>query len=236
LGPVLSYETYRRYRLPPSTQPSTVTDFYERSLSGWVKENRDTRPCDREFGRGDASLSLSSCGGALVLNADHAAYAEKRLPPPPKLPPRPIGEQYPLTTDDPSTPDPDPTEYSVEPGTTCERSVASGREGPVPIIMPPPPGIKAKIVDEPYGSGAATFDQSIDVEWSLGTIHGDCPPSELILSYPTTTAFTIHEPVHSSSGVVRMPLLDFVPRPKLLRATAVSVDGHRSRQVAVLLG
>lgn len=58
---------------------------------------------------------------------------------------------------------------------------------------------------------------------------------ELILSYPTFTAHTVHEAVHAKSGIARLPLLAVGPRPKLLRARVVSVDGHQSRQVAVLL-
>jgi hypothetical protein len=160
------------------------------------------------------------------------SFLEKRLPKP-KLPPRPTGEQYPVSSED-FRGDPPPTEYEVEPGTTCER-ILTADQSALTLIIPPPPGVTARIEDKPFKLGSATFDGSVVVKWSLGTVHGDCPPSELILSYPTVTAFTIHEPVHSKSGVTRMPLLDVGPRPTLLRATAVSVDGHHSRQVAVLL-
>ena len=229
-GPPTSYATDRNYKLPGGTVGQAVVRYYERRLPGWTPSFA-TGQCEQTFTRGVALLYVRACAqqqgsqvvpGPLRLSA--RALEQTSPAEPPKLPPRPTGAQYPLTTDDPTTPDPEPTEYSVEPGTTCERGQASSPEGVVPMILPPPPGVQAEI-----------RGKEIVVEWSLGTVHGDCPPSELILSYPAVTAFTIHVSVHAASGVTRMMLLDFVPRPKLLHATAVSVDGHYSRQVAVLL-
>jgi hypothetical protein len=225
-GPPTYYTTYRTYRLPAGTTAAAVFAHYEREYRGWLEAGGTT--CERTFTQGAAYVAVSACNETLRLTALGRAPVE--IPAPPRPPPRPYGAQYPIATNYLAAPE--PTEYETEPGETCER--ISGADVPS-IIIPPPPGVTAKIENEPFKVGSARFKGSVVVEWSLGTVHGDCPPSELILSYPTTTAFTIHEPVHTKSGIARMPLLDVGLRPTLLRATAVSVDGHRSRQVAVLL-
>jgi hypothetical protein len=225
-GPPTYYTTYRTYRLPAGTTAAAVFVHYEREYRGWLEAGGTT--CERTFTQGAAYVTVSACHQTLRLTALGRAPVE--IPAQPRPPPRPYGAQYPIATNYSTTPE--PTEYETEPGETCER--VAGADVPS-IIIPPPPGVTARIENEPFKLGSASFNGSVVVEWSLGTVHGDCPPSELILSYPTSTAFTIHEPVHSKSGVVRMPLLDVGPRPELLRATAVSVDGPHSRQVAVLL-
>jgi hypothetical protein len=228
LGPYTSYTTYRTYRLG-GVHAKKVIDFYRPHLSDWTESSYTV--CEQTFTRGEAYVAISACSDHIQLVA--RALPRVEIPAPPPLPPRPTGEQYPATPDDPATPDAEPTVYTVEPGSTCERSEARGPGGAVPTILPPPPGITARIEDVPSKPG--WYPQSIVVEWSLGTVHGDCPPSELILSYPAVTAYTVHEAVHASSGTARMPLLDFVPRPKKLTAATVSVDGTRSRRVAVLI-
>jgi hypothetical protein len=45
----------------------------------------------------------------------------------------------------------------------------------------------------------------------------------------------IHQYVHTASVVTRMRLLDGVPPPTGITARAVSVDGTKSRAVAVLV-
>ena len=91
------------------------------------------------------------------------------------------------------------------------------------VIIPPPPGL-----------GAEREGGKVVVRWTLGTVHGDCPPRELVLGY-APTASTIRQSVHTASVVTRMLLLDGVPPPKKITARAVSVDGTKSRAVAVLV-
>src|SRR5262245_33837025 len=62
------------------------------------------------------------------------------------------------------------------------------------------------------------------VHWSLGTVHGDCPPSSLLLSYHAATRRTLREPVHAASGAARIQWVGPEP-PRKLTALAVSVDG-----------
>jgi hypothetical protein len=226
-GPASYYTTARTYRLPAGTTVAAVFAHYERTLQGWLETSGST-PCDRRFSQGPAYLGVDVCKGRMRLTALGQAPLEP--PSPSDLPPRPFGAQYPLAQDYGSVPE--PTSDETKPGATCER--IAGADVPS-IIVPPPPGITATIDDEQYRVGSATYPGSIVVDWSLGTVHGDCPPAELVVSYPTLTAFTVHEPVHAGSGVTRIPLVGLGPRPTLLRAAAVSVDGPRSRQVAVRL-
>ena len=212
-GPATYYTTYRTYRLPAGTKPAAVFVHYERTLAGWLESA--ATPCERAFGQGPGYVVVSACNGMLRLSAQ--ARAPVKPTPPARPPPRPFGLQYPMAHDYLATPE--PTGDQSEPGETCER--VSGTDVPS-IIIPPPPGVSAEI-----------RGKEVVVQWDLGTVHGDCPPSELILSYPAMTAYTIHEPVHAASGVTRMPLLESVPRPTKLTAIAVSVDGVESRRVAV---
>jgi hypothetical protein len=230
LGPYTSYTTYRTYGLR-GVRAKKVIDFYRPHLSDWTPSSYTS--CDQTFTRGEAYVAISACNDHIRLAVK--ALARVEIPPPPPLPPRPTGEQYPATPDDPAKPDAEPTVYTVGPGATCERGEAWGRDGAVSLILPPPPGITARIENVPYKKEGASYPQSIVVEWSLGVVHGDCPPAELLLSYPAVTAYTIHEAVHARSGVTRMPLLDFAPRPKKLTAATISVDGTQSRRVAVLI-
>jgi len=214
-GPATYYVTYRSYRLPPGTKPGAVFRHYQREFFGWL-ESAST-PCERTYGQGPAYAVVSACKGVLRLSI--RARAPVEIPEAAMSPPRPFGVQYPFVRNDLATPK--PTAYETDPGETCER--VAGTDVPA-IINPPPPGVRAEIRGD-----------EVVVEWSLGTVRGDCPPSDLVLSYPAVNAYTIREPVHRASGVTRMPLLDFAPRPTKLTAIAVSVDGVESRPVSVLI-
>jgi hypothetical protein len=214
-GPATYYTTYRTYRLATGTKPAAVLRHYERELYGWL----ETAPtsCERTFGQGPGYLVVSACNGVLRLSI--RARGPVDLPEAARPPSRPFGAQYPIVSDYLATPQ--PTAEVAEPGETCER--VTGTDVPA-VIIPPAPGVRAVI-----------HGKQVVVEWALGTIHGDCPPSELILSYPAVTAFTIHEPVHAATGVTRMPLVESAPAPQKLTAIAVSVDGVESRRVSVLI-
>jgi hypothetical protein len=214
-GPATYYTTYRTYRLPAGTKPAAVFRHYEGELLGWVEAA--VSPCEHTYGQGPAYLIVSACNGVLRLSVRARGPVEPPAAAP--LPTRPFGAQYPIATDYLATPE--PTTEESEPGKTCER--VSGMDVPS-IIVPPAPGVSAEI-----------RGKKIVVEWTLGTVHGDCPPSELILSYPAVTAHTIHEPVHEVSGVTRMPLVESARSPTKLTAIAVSVDGVESRRVSVLI-
>jgi hypothetical protein len=214
-GPATYFTTYRTYRLPAGTKPTVVLRHYERELYGWL-ETAPT-PCERTFAQGPGYLVVDACNGILRLTM--RARGPVDLPEPTTLPPRPFGVQYPLASDYLATPK--PTDYESEPGKTCER--VSGTDVPS-IIVPPPPGVSARIQGK-----------QVVVEWNLGAVHGDCPPSGLVLSYPAVTAYTVHEPVHAASGVTRLPLVESAPPPTKLTAIAVSVDGVDSRRVSVLV-
>jgi hypothetical protein len=214
-GPATYYTTSRTYRLPAGTSSASVFAHYERELFGWFEA--EITACEHTYGQGPAYVAVSSCNGALRLSVRARAPVEP--PPPALLPARPFGAQYPIASKYLATPE--PNVYETDPGETCER--VSGTELPS-IIVPPPPGVSAEI-----------RGKQVVVRWSLGTVHGDCPPGELILAYPAPTASTIRQSVHTASGVTRIPLLDGVPPPKTITARAVSVDGTKSRAVAVLV-
>ena len=165
-----------------------------------------------------AATATSESVTSTMLRLSVRARAPVERPPRAPLPARPFGAQYPIASKYLSTPVPDV--YETDPGETCERVV--GTDVPS-IIVPPPPGVSAEI-----------RGKQVVVRWSLGTVHGDCPPSELVLSY-ASPASTIHESVHTASGVTRMRLLDGAPPPKTVTARAVSVDRTKSRAVAVLV-
>jgi len=213
-GPATYYTTYRTYRLPAGTKPGKVLRLYERRLYGWL----ETAPtaCERTYGQGPGYLVVSACNGVLRLSM--RARGPVGLPSPATAPSRPFGAQYPIVANDSATPA--PTAYRSEPGETCER--VAGADVPS-IIIPPPPGVSAEL-----------RGQYVVVHWALGRVHGDCPPSELVLSSPMK-AYTMHEPVHAGSGVTRMRLVAGATPPEQVTARVVSVDGTQSRAVAVLV-
>ena len=213
-GPATYYTTHRTYRLPAGTNPDRVFAHYERELYGWFEA--EITACEHTYGQGPAYVAVSACNGVLRLSVRARAPFER--PPPAPLPARPFGAQYPVAS---YLATPEPNVYETDPGKTCERVL--GTDAPS-IIVPPPPGVSAEI-----------RGKQIVVRWSLGTVHGDCPPSDLILSYPAPTAYTIHQLVHTAAGATRMRLLDGVPPPRRITARAVSVDGTKSRAVAVLV-
>jgi hypothetical protein len=191
-----------------------VFAHYERELYGWFEA--EITACEHTYGQGPAYVAVSACNGVLRLSVRARAPAEG--PPPAPLPARPFGAQYPIASKYLATPE--PSVYETGPGKTCERVL--GNEAPS-IIVPPPPGVSVEI-----------RGKQIVVRWTLGTVHGDCPPSELVLTY-APTASTIHQSVHTASGVTRIRLLDGAPPPKTVTARAVSVDRTKSRAVAVLV-
>jgi hypothetical protein len=213
-GPATYYTTHRTYRLPAGTNPSRVFTHYERELYGWFEA--EITACEHTYGQGPAYVAVSACNGVLRLSVRARAPVER--PPPALLPARPFGAQYPIASKYLATPE--PSVYETDAGKTCERVL--GTDVPS-IIVPPPPGVSAEI-----------RGKQVVVRWSLGTVHGDCPPSELILS-DASPASTIHQSVHTASGVSRMRLLDDAPPPNTVTARAVSVDRTKSRAVAVLV-
>jgi hypothetical protein len=234
LGPPTSYSTTRSYRLPAGTSGPDVVRYYERRLGGW-KRSVVSGQCEQFFRRGEAQFRVVACGGSLSLTAQ--ALEAVKIPPPPALPPRPTGEQYPMTTRWTSADD--LPAYEVEPGTTCERDIASGHDGPVPTIIPPTPGLKASLERKPLQLGQASFKEAVVVEWSFERIFGDCPPTKLSLSIANPTPgmppLTLPFEVHARSGVSRLPVLDSFRAVKLLRARTESVDGTTSGTVEVLI-
>jgi hypothetical protein len=127
--------------------------------------------------------------------------------------------QYPLVRNHSRTPK--PTAFESEPGATCER--IRGSEVPS-IIIPPPPGVSAEV-----------HGRQVVVQWTLGTVHGDCPPSALVLSVSAAPRSMTARPVHAASGLARLQLSEGAPRPKQLTASTLSVDGAQSRAVSVLV-
>jgi hypothetical protein len=214
-GPATYYTTYRTYRLPAGATPARVFAHYERELFGWFEA--EITSCEHTYGQGPAYVAVRACNGKLRLSVRARAPVEP--PPSAPLPARPFGAQYPTASNYLAAPE--PNVYETDPGETCER--VSGTDVPS-IIVPPPPGVSAEVQGK-----------QVVVHWSLGTVHGDCPPSELILSFPAPRASTIHQLVHTAAGVTRMRLLHGLPRPKKVTARTVSVDGPRSRGVAVLV-
>jgi hypothetical protein len=213
-GPATYSTTVRTYRLAKGTRGAEVLAHYRRELYGWLES--EITACEHTYGQGPASIVVRACNGVLRLSV--RARAPGELPGTTSaLPPRPLGLQYPRASDDPAMPD--PTGYESEPGETCER--ISGITVPS-IIVPPPPGIRAEV-----------RGRQVVVEWTLGTVHGDCPPRELVFGHPGGTA--VHELVHAASGVTRMRLLDGTPHPRQITARTVSVDGAQSPAVVVLV-
>jgi len=214
-GPATYYTTYRRYRLPAVTKPAAVFRHYESELFGWVEAAISS--CDHTFGQGPAYLDVNACGR--VLRVAVQAHGPVEPQGPAVLPPRPFGAQYPPASRYLATPK--PTGYDVKPGESCER--VSGAVVPS-IIVPPPPGLSAKV-----------RGRHVVVEWTLGTVHGDCPPSALALTVSAAPRATIAEPVHAASGVSRIRLSETAPLPKQVTGRTLSVDGAQSRAVAVLV-
>lgn len=217
LGPATSYVTHRSYRLPEGAKPEAVLGHYQREFYGSVAASSGAA-CERTFGLGPSYVVVSACSGVLRLSVRARAPVQPAAAAPGL--PRPLGLQYPLVEDRLATRR--PTAFDSEPGETCER--IHGSEVPS-IIIPPAPGVRATI-----------RGRELVVRWTLGTVHGDCPPSQLMLSSSTVTAHTIRVPVRAASGATRMPLLGSVARPTKLTAATVSVDGVESRRVSVLVG
>jgi len=231
LGPPTSYTTYRSYRLPAGTRAGDVIAFYGRQLSSWAPTAATT--CERTFTRGEAYVAVSACNDSLRLTA--RALPAVDIPPPPPLPPRPYGAEYPTASDYLELPE--PMSYEVEPAETCER-ISSGD---VPsIIIPPSPGVRAVRKREPLQLGAGTFEQYVLVEWWFDEIRGDCPPARLHLTLvnptPGMPPLSIPFDVRARSGTAQLPILDHFRDAHILRATAESLDGVRSRSVAVFVG
>ena len=214
-GPATYYTTSRTYRLPAGTNPARVFVHYERELFGWFEA--EITACEHTYGQGPAYVDVSACNGVLRLSVRARAPVEP--PPPAPLPARPFGAKYPIASKYLATPE--PNVYETDPGKTCERVL--GTDAPS-VIIPPPPGIRAEI------EGG-----KLVVHWALGTVHGDCPPSELVLSYPAHAAHAIRQAVHTASGVTRIRLPDGAPPPKAVTVRAVSIDRTKSRAVAVLV-
>lgn len=233
-GHVVAYETRRRYRLPPSAVDSAVLEFYAKSLADW-ETVPTTDPGHVAFRREDARLLISVHGG-LVLEADYAAYAEKREPPRDQLPPRPRTAQWPLSTYDRATdPQPRATKYSVEPGTTCERSFKTG--GPSEIL-PPPPGLSARLTGR-FRYLSRSYEQGVEVRWRFGTIFGDCPPTSIRITLRNprsdTSLSSIPYDVRARAGVVRIPVYEGIGGVMVVTVYATSLDGTQSRPVSVLV-
>jgi len=214
-GPATYYTTHRTYRLPAGTSPSRVFAHYERELYGWFEA--EITACEHTYGQGPAYVAVSACNGMLRLSVRARAPVER--PPRAPLPARPFGAQYPIASKYLATPE--PNVYETDPGKTCERVL--GTDAPS-VIIPPPPGIRGEIEDG-----------KLVVHWALGTVHGDCPPSELVLGYPAHAAHAIRQTVHTASGVTRIRLPDGAPPPKAVTVRAVSIDRTKSRAVAVLV-
>jgi hypothetical protein len=230
LGPPTSYTTYRTYRLRGGTPAKDVIAFYGSHLPGWTPSGYTA--CEQTFVRGEAYFGVSACNDAIRLTV--RALPPVEIPPPPKLPPRPYGARYPVAEgyDEPS----EPSSYAAEPGGTCER--VSGGDVPS-IIIPPSPGVRAERRREPLKLGAGTFEQHVHVEWWFDEIHGDCPPTRLHLTLvnptPGEPPFSIPVDVRARSGTAQLPLLEHLGDAHVLRATAESLDGTRSRSVAVFV-
>jgi hypothetical protein len=214
-GPATYYTTSRTYRLPVGANPDGVFAHYERELYGWFEAQ--ITACEHTYGQGPAYFAVKACNSVLRLSVRARAPIER--PPPAPLPARPFGAQYPIASKYLATPE--PNVYETDPGKTCERVL--GTDAPS-VIIPPPPGIRAEI------EGG-----KLVVHWALGTVRGDCPPSELVLSYPAHAAHAIRQAVHTASGVTRIRLPDGAPPPKAVTVRAVSIDRTKSRAVAVLV-
>jgi len=231
-GPYTSYTTYMTFRLPAGTRASKVVAFYQRRLrEQWTEAGGTT--FERTFTRGEAYVAVRASDESLQLTA--RARGPVAIPPPPPPPPRPYGAQYPIATGYLDT-TPEPMSYELEPGETCER-ISSGD---VPsIIIPPTPGIRAEFRNEMLQVGAGSFTQHVLVEWSFEQILGDCPPTRLHLTLvnpkPNMPPFSIPVDVRARSGTEKLPVIDSFREAYILRSAVESLDGSRSRSVAVLI-
>jgi hypothetical protein len=219
-GPPTYFTTDRTYRLPPGTTASDVFAHYERVLHyGWL-ETSGRAPCVRSFAQAAAFIEVDACGGRLRLEA--LGRAPVVTPAAGRLPPRPFGLQYPAATDQPAPAE--PTD-EVASGETCERG--TGVDVPS-IILPPPPGIRAE-----------RRDGRVVVEWSFERVLGDCPPTRIIVSVesasPDVPPHTARIDVHDHSGTAELRVPDSFRDASVLRAATESVDGARSRVVAVVI-
>ena len=187
---------------------------------GWL-ETSGTRPCDRTFAQGAAYLSVNACAGKLRLTA--LGRTAVLIPAAERPPPRPFGLKYPAAADHSSSAE--PPSYEATSGETCER----GSSLDVPsIIIPPPPGVRAEL-----------RGGSIVVEWSFERILGDCPPTQIVLSFASpssgTPAYVTRVAVRERSGTAAIAVTRAFRKASVLRAATVSVDGTRSRTVAILI-
>jgi hypothetical protein len=218
-GPPTYYTTDRTYRLPTRTTPAAVFGHYERVLRGWL-EASGTTECDRWFSHGPAYVVVDACNGMLRLTALGRAPL---VPASTNVPPRPYGGQYPIAADYLAIPK--PTSSETEPGESCER--ASGADVPS-VIVPPPPGVRADLRDE-----------QVLVEWSFGRIQGDCPPTQVVLAIVSpnqgTPPLTIRVDVRAHTGTAGISVPAPFREASVLRAASESVDGARSRVVAILI-
>ena len=219
-GPPTYFTTDRTYGLPAGTGASAVFAHYERVLHyGWL-ETSGMRPCDRTFAQGAAYLSVNACTRRLRLTALGRA---PMLIPVERPPPRPFGLKYPSAADQSSSTE--PPSYEATSGETCER----GTSLDVPsIIVPPPPGVRAEL-----------RGGRIVVTWSNDRILGDCPPTQIVLSFANgrseTPAYMTCVAVHEHSGTTAISITDAFRDASVLRAATESVDGTRSRTVAILI-
>jgi hypothetical protein len=235
MGPPTSYSTYRTYRLPRAASAREIIRFYERELAGWRRTYAATpTQCEQGFRRGEQLLGVRACSTGLTLTASALGRQEPEQASPAKLPPRPFGARYPVAEGYGDLVE--PSGYEAEAGDSCER-IASA-EG-ASLIIPPAPGVRAELRNEPLKMGSGTFDRYVLVEWSFERIQGDCPPTEIHLTLvnpnPAMPPLSIPVDVRARSGVARLPVLDSFAKVSVLRATAGSVDGARSRSVAVLI-
>ena len=217
-GPPTYFTTERTYRVPTGTTVSDVFARFERVLHyGWL-ETSGKAPCVRSFAQAAAFIEVDACGGRLRLEA--LGLAPVVTPSAGRLPPRPFGLQYPSAADQPAAAE--PTEEVVS-GETCERG--AGVDLPS-IILPPPPGVRAE-----RRAG------KLVVEWSFERVLGDCPPARIVLSVESPSSdvppFTARVAVHDHSGTAELPLPGSFRESSVLRAATESVDGARSRVVAV---
>ena len=95
------------------------------------------------------------------------------------------------------------------------------------IILPPPPGVRAEL------RGAR-----IVVEWSFERILGDCPPTQIILSFASASsgkpAYVTRVAVRGHSGIAAISVPDAVRGPRC-SARRPSPSTGRSRTVAILI-
>jgi hypothetical protein len=187
---------------------------------GWL-ETSGNAPCERIFGQAAAYLVVDACAGTLRLEALGKAPVVTAAAE--RLPPRPFGLQYPAAADQPSPAE--PTSDEAESGETCERGV--GVEVPS-IILPPPPGLRAELK-----AGRVVVD------WSFERVLGDCPPRRIVMSVESASrgvpAHSADVEVHDHSGTAQIRLPAGFRDPSVLRAATESLDGTRSRVVAVAI-